>query len=342
VGSPSHQVDANILRDWETTVLKCKDQPADFNVKKDAIPDAKVDEEAERKWLTEMERVEASVFAGKQLNRAKPTSNRDIAQEFNRVDRRKDKNTTVMVDGFAISKESMNCKQWEAVPTIGDKNPIFAEQKRAKKAPVEPQSHCQVCIDGGELVCCQLCPRAYHLKCLDKPFQAKAKSWQFNCPQHECADCSQKTTDAGGMLYRCRWCERAYCEDCLDFDETTLIGDNLMEYEVLNYPEMAQAFYIQCGGCTRNFEESPGNKKLCEHVAEQARLEHERKFGADREMSTAPGSLTDATTVETTGANTPIVIDEDDVVITGSSTKKRKMNGSADGKATKRGKIDVA
>ncbi|EPE34947.1 P-loop containing nucleoside triphosphate hydrolase [Glarea lozoyensis ATCC 20868] len=341
ISRPEIDVSEMLSWDWETTVLKCKDQPADVNVQRDAIPDKKVDEEAERKWLTEMERVESSVFAGKQLVRGKISSNRDIAEEFNRADRRKDKNTTVMVDGFAISKESMNCKQWEAVPTIGDKNPIYKEQKRAKKAPVEPQSHCQVCIDGGELICCQLCPRAYHMKCLDKSFQTKAKGWQFNCPQHECAECAQKTTDAGGMLYRCRWCERAYCEDCLDFDEATLIGDNLIEYEVLNYPEMAQAFYIQCGGCTQNFKESPGNKELCDHVAEQARLEHDRKFGADRDISTAPESLTDATTVETTGANTPIVIDDDEEILL-IPTKKRKMNVQNSGVPVKRGKTDVA
>ena len=60
----------------------CKDKPVDVNVKKDAIPNAKVDEEAERKWLSEMERVEASIFEGKKLAKLAKGTNRDIAAEY--------------------------------------------------------------------------------------------------------------------------------------------------------------------------------------------------------------------------------------------------------------------
>jgi SWI/SNF-related matrix-associated actin-dependent regulator of chromatin subfamily A member 5 len=327
------------------TVAKCKDQPADVSVKKDTVVDAKLDEEEERRWLTEMERVEASVFDGKKLTkRAKGTSNKDIAQEFlDRADRRVGKNTTVMQDGFAISKESMNCGEWEAVPTLAGKDPRLADQKREKKAAVEPQSHCQVCMDGGELHCCQLCPRAYHFHCLDRDFQAKTKGWQFNCPQHECHDCSQKTTDAGGMLYRCRWCEKAYCEDCLDWDQTTLIGNNLLEYELLAYPEMVQAFYIQCSACTTNFAEHPGDKKLCDDLAAGFQLDHDKLYGerADREMSTRAGSLTDATTIETPGAQTPIVIDDDDEEPEPSSRKRKAKASTRTSRSFKREKLEV-
>ena len=67
--TPRPEIDVSEILswDWETTVAKCKDQPVDINVKKDAVVNAKVDEEEERKWLTEMERVEASVFDGKKL-----------------------------------------------------------------------------------------------------------------------------------------------------------------------------------------------------------------------------------------------------------------------------------
>ncbi len=336
-----HLQTANFIRDWETTVAKCKDKPADINVKKDAIPDAKVDEEAERKWLSEMERVEASVFEGKKLAKmAKGASNRDIAQEFfNKEERRVGKNTTVMVDGFAISKESMNCEQWVAVPTMAGKDPRLAERKRKKKPAVEPQSHCQVCIDGGELHCCQLCPRAYHFKCLDPEYRSKAKSWQFNCPQHRCFDCHQGTQDAGGMLYRCRWCERAYCEDCMDFDKTTLIGNTLQEYELLNFPDMTQAFYIQCSVCTDHFKEHPKDFKLCSDLAEGIRLEYESRFGAlSRETSTRAGSMTDATTVETTGVNTPMVLDEYEHIDPPPSRKRKiQLSLSSSSKRSKTG-----
>ena len=297
-------------------------------MKKDAIPDAKVDEEAEKKWLSEMEKVEASVFEGKILARGAKAmdSFRDIAKEWDKSDRRIGKNTTVMVDGFAISKESMNCAQWEAVPTMAGKDPRLAEPKREKKPKPEPQSHCQVCLDGGELHCCQLCPRAYHFDCLDPEFQSKAMGWQFNCPQHQCYDCEQKTSEVGGMLYRCRWCERAYCEDCLDWDKTTLLGNNLLEYELLRYPEVIQAFYIECPACADHFVENAEDKKLCENLAEEFRIEHEITFGyGEGAICTRAGSLTDAATIETPGVNTPIVID-DGYLETGTKYKKRKQH----------------
>jgi SWI/SNF-related matrix-associated actin-dependent regulator of chromatin subfamily A member 5 len=338
VSRPEINVSEMLSWDWETTVAKCKDQPADISVKKDIVQDAKLDEEEEKKWLTEMERVESSIFDGKKLAK-RTASNKDIAQEFlDHSSRRVGKNTTVMVDGFAISKESMNCGEWEAVPTMAGKDPRLSEPKREKKAPIEHQSHCQVCLDGGDLHLCQLCPRSYHIECLDPEAQAKALSWQFNCPQHECHDCTQKTTDAGGMLYRCRWCERAYCEDCLDFDETTLVGDNLLEYELLDYPEVVQAFYIECPKCAEHFAESPGNKKLCDDLAEGWRLEHETVFGYaeivnEQGRSTRAGSLTDATTVETPGVETPESEDDDDdesIEVEHPSDKKRKINAAGD------------
>lgn len=286
-----------------------------------------------------MERVESSVFDGKKLaKKSQYKTNKEIASElYNRSDRRIGKNTTVMVDGFSISKESMNCGDWEAVPTLAGKDPRLAEPKRLKKASIEHQGHCQVCFNGGEIHLCQLCPRAYHFQCLDREFQAKAKGWAFNCPQHECRDCLQKTTDAGGMLYRCRWCEGAYCEDCMDFEKAIMIGDNLVEYENLGYGEQTQAFYVQCPSCTDHFAENSNDKKVCDDFARDAKLEHDALFRGVVEMSRA-GSLTDATTIETPGVNTPIVIEDDDFQIISSKKRKRKSNVSS---AQKREKLTL-
>lgn len=352
ISRPEIDVKEMLSWDWATTVAKCKDQPADINVKRDAIPDAKVDEEAEAKWLGEMEKVEAHVFEGKKLARAAgngkaSSSNRDIALEYNRADRRIGKNTTVMVDGFAISKESMNCGDWEAVPTFAGKNPRLAEPKRAKKAPINPQSHCQVCLDGGDLHLCQICPRAYHFNCLNREFQSKAKGWQFNCPQHECADCEQKTTDAGGMLYRCRWCERAFCEDCLDFEKTSLIGENTKEYEMLGYAEQSNAFYVQCHKCTEHFDESPEDKTIVDVLTADIDTEYERAVTAaaleeslevDTQVTTSftsrAGSLSDGTTIETPGVLTPAAID-DYLAPTANGKPKRKAAIAAVGSIKK-------
>ncbi|CZR64496.1 uncharacterized protein PAC_14394 [Phialocephala subalpina] len=347
ISRPEVDVNEMLNWDWETTVAKCKDNPADMAVKQDAVPDAKIDEEAERKWLSEMERVEASVFEGKKLAKStKNASNKDIAQEFfNRADRRIGKNTTVMVDGYAISKESMNCAWGEAIPTMAGKDPRLAEPKRAKKSAVEPQGHCQVCLDGGELQCCKLCPRAYHYECLSENYQSKAKGWSFNCPQHRCFDCEQGTSEAGGMLYRCRWCERAYCEDCLDMENTTLIGNSLMEYELLGYPEMQQAFYVKCADCTAHHLEHPEDLVKCGDMAEGIRLAYEDKFGPDsREMSTSTrfGSMTDATTVETTEANTPAAFENDEIEIAASRKRKTHLDShNSTPRSSKKSRVSV-
>jgi SWI/SNF-related matrix-associated actin-dependent regulator of chromatin subfamily A member 5 len=326
LSKPEIDVNEMLSWDWETTVTKCKDQPADINVKKDAIPDAIVDQEAEKKWLSEMEKVESYIFEGKKFERSNgrgAASTKDIASEWNRADRRIGKNTTVMVDGFAINKESMQCKDWEAVPTMAGKDPRLAEPKRAKKPEINSQSHCQVCLDGGELHICKMCPRSYHYECLDRDFKAKTNAWQFVCPQHQCNDCEQKTTDAGGMLYRCRWCERAFCEDCLEWDKIQLIGETLIEYELLNFPAVPQAFYIQCHACTDHFVENPADQAVCVRMASEMEKEYERAFGTSDSASQV-GSLTDAATIETTGASTPIVIDDDFELL---PSRKRKLEG---------------
>ncbi len=211
------EVDATEMLSWDlnTVIEKCKDRPSDPQNAEQATS-----EEDESKWLSTMERVECAVFDGKRYHKelgAKGAPDLEISRE----ERRKNKNTTVMVDGFAISKQSMQCADWEAVPTLAGKDPRLADVKREKKAEVVNQEasspdvfykkimadspqHCQVCWDGGELICCSGCPRTYHRHCLDSKSQAQAKNLKirFFCSQHECVDCGKKTTDAGGLIYR--------------------------------------------------------------------------------------------------------------------------------------------
>ena len=154
---------------------------------------------------------------------------------------------------------------------------------------------------------------------MDKDAKARSKSKiNFSCPQHECHDCAQKTSDAGGMLFRCRWCERSFCEDCLDWDKTKLLGDNLKEYELLGFPAIDQAWYIKCPNCTEDHINSSDDLALCEGAAKEIDEQYE-KFLAERASAAAEEdqrrkslnivsldeSLTDATTVETSGATTP-------------------------------------
>ena len=167
------------------------------------------------------------------------------------------------------------------------------------------------------MVLCSGCPRSYHYQCLDKEFKAAARSkMQFHCPQHQCVDCQQKTGDAGGMIYRCRWCERGYCEDCLEFDKTILLGENLKEYEVLGYPAVVQAFYMNCPTCKDHLEQDEDARVFCQNLAkeydEHCQAMVESKVAATAvEAKKAIGtpsraeSLTDATTLDESGISTP-------------------------------------
>lgn len=60
----------------------------------------------------------------------------------------------------------------------------------------------QVCWDGGELVCCDVCPAAYHAECLGQdPTHLEAKQ-HWACPHHACGACGRGPAAAGGLLFR--------------------------------------------------------------------------------------------------------------------------------------------
>lgn len=144
----------------------------------------------------------------------------------------------------------------------------------------------------------------------------------FNCPQHQCADCEQKTTDAGGMIFRCRWCERGYCEDCLDWEKTSLIGENLIEFELLGFPSVTQAFFIICPCCNDQHSEDIASRQFCENHAAQYESEYReilkeqglaviaaetRKTAVN--VPSRAESLTDATTLGESSVSTPLTVE---------------------------------
>ena len=44
---------------------------------------------------------------------------------------------------------------------------------------------CRVCKDGGELLCCDLCPSAYHTHCLNPPVTG-VPDGEWHCPRCSC------------------------------------------------------------------------------------------------------------------------------------------------------------
>ncbi|KAF2645967.1 ISWI chromatin-remodeling complex ATPase ISW2 [Massarina eburnea CBS 473.64] len=262
------EIDVTDMLSWdlETMIEKCRDKPTDPQENPDA-PNADFDEE---KWLSVMEKVESAVLDGKRYQRQldkdeQPTDN-ILPETISRGDRRKNKNVTVMMGGFAINKESLNCADWEAVPTMAGKDPRLADVKREARREHAHEDHCLGCFDGadyGDLVGCKSCPRSYHFDCLDAEFQAKVQGFGgFFCPQHFCYECGKRTTDAGGLIYRCRWCPRGFCEDCLATNSTEeLIGDDLPEFQMMGEEPMASGFYIKCPECVQAIAENKDRKE---------------------------------------------------------------------------------
>ena len=283
---PEIDVKEMVSWDLETMMAKCRDNPADLT---ETATHSEADED---KWLSTMERVECAVFEGKHHQRqldttwkANTSAANILPDTITREDRRKGKNTTVMVDGFAINKESMDCADWEAVPTYAGKDPRLAEPAREKRRQFGHEDHCLSCFDdadAGHMVECKGCPRAYHIDCLDPKYKAKVKGFSgLQCPQHNCVECGKSTSDAGGLMFRCRWCPQGFCEDCLDWDKTELIGENLPEFEVMGEDSTTGGFYIKCPTCV---DESEEQKAWVENKEKEYKNQHDSWLQEREEM----------------------------------------------------------
>ncbi|KAL9597302.1 MAG: hypothetical protein Q9219_005226 [cf. Caloplaca sp. 3 TL-2023] len=163
---PELDVNEMLQWDWSTMLQNCSNMSANAMVTKDIGVDATKDEEEERQWLEEIEHVQSRVFQGRKYSREKDDYS-TIAKEWSsRADRRVGKETTVMVNGYAVSKESMACGDWEAVPTKAGKDPRLAEVKREKKPSVINQEQ-KTSDAGGMIFRCRWCQKGYCEDCLD-------------------------------------------------------------------------------------------------------------------------------------------------------------------------------
>jgi SWI/SNF-related matrix-associated actin-dependent regulator of chromatin subfamily A member 5 len=159
---------------------------------------------AETELLKDAERIRTKLFEGKELVR----SERETTDDWtNLTTKRARTERTVLIDGFAISKESLSCRQWEAFPTFSAN---FVAPPKRKRAQFEHQDWCQDCREGGELVLCHGCPRVFHAQCVGLTKKEMERVLQFYCPQHRCCGCGRSTTEAGGMLFRCQTCADSF------------------------------------------------------------------------------------------------------------------------------------
>ncbi|XP_070491390.1 LOW QUALITY PROTEIN: chromodomain-helicase-DNA-binding protein Mi-2 homolog [Chironomus tepperi] len=114
----------------------------------------------------------------------------------------------------------------KAKTKIGNKS----KKKKSKKAnfqddDIEHQDYCEACQQGGEIILCDTCPKAYHLVCLD-PELEEAPEGKWSCPTCEAEGPVEQDDDEhqefcrlckdGGELLCCDSCPSAYHTFCLD------------------------------------------------------------------------------------------------------------------------------
>ena len=113
---------------------------------------------------------------------------------------------------------------------------------------------CHLCKVGGDMVCCNWCPRSYHLGCVGRSEMPKG---YYSCPQHACRDCGRKAGDAGGLLFRCAVCPCSYCEDHVPSEHNAGRKDlpfGCPELEEIGYRQPQSAYYITCSySCSKYY-----------------------------------------------------------------------------------------
>lgn len=95
----------------------------------------------------------------------------------------------------------------------------------------EHQDYCEVCQQGGEIILCDTCPKAYHLVCLD-PELEEAPEGKWSCPTCE-ADGPVEQDDEDEHQEFCRVCkdggELLCCDSCISAYHTFCLNPPLSE-----------------------------------------------------------------------------------------------------------------
>ncbi|KAK4311657.1 hypothetical protein Pmani_016856 [Petrolisthes manimaculis] len=140
--------------------------------------------------------------------------------------------------------EDMNKAEDEAEAATGSKkskkSKLGSKSKRRKRMKAKDedgyetdhqstpnQDYCEVCQQGGEIILCDTCPKAYHLVCLE-PELEEAPEGKWSCPTCEaegvkdedehmeyCKVCKVGKEQDGGELLCCDSCVNAYHTYCL-------------------------------------------------------------------------------------------------------------------------------
>ena len=200
----------------------------------------------------------------------KNTSLKEIAKEFqNNIlsGKRNRKTTTMQVDGghglgMVTVLKSNNYDLQSGEPSVNAKESRLTQAQlqggKRSRGQVAGRDYghsytCQGCWDGGQIVCCDLCPVSVHPECIGYTMEEIGRTARWSCPHHSCYECGRKSAAVGGLLFRCECCTRAYCEDHLP-QGAEIIG-KCKRFEALGQIHPAQACFIRCDADCQKFGE---------------------------------------------------------------------------------------
>ncbi|CAH0765490.1 unnamed protein product [Bemisia tabaci] len=132
-----------------------------------------------------------------------------------------------------VTKDDEETPKKKAKTKIGSKSKKKKKTKTTSKFPAgegedgyetDHQDYCEVCQQGGEIILCDTCPRAYHLVCLDPELEDTPEG-KWSCPHCEGEGAQEQDDDQhqefcrvckdGGELLCCDSCPSAYHTFCL-------------------------------------------------------------------------------------------------------------------------------
>ncbi|KAG1680939.1 hypothetical protein FOA52_009898 [Chlamydomonas sp. UWO 241] len=174
----------------------------------------------------------------KKLRELQSKGIRDIARDWVSTKRER-KQTTTMIEVAGVGQGGISVAHRAARK---GKAPVSARQIAGRD--YGHMDFCQVCWDGGNLLCCDYCPASMHPQCIDMTMADAAAVKKWACPQHSCATCGRNTAAAGGLLFRCEACPNAFCEDCLP-EEHEMVGE-CDHFKALGQVHPKQACFILC------------------------------------------------------------------------------------------------
>ena len=133
----------------------------------------------------------------------------------------KEAETAMADDDVQITAEKAAKKpKGKAKMKIGNKFKKKGQKKKKDFASeeAEHQEYCDVCQQGGEIILCDTCPKAYHLCCLD-PELDEAPEGKWSCPHCEKnGPANHEEDDDDEHMEFCRSCkeggELLCCDSC--------------------------------------------------------------------------------------------------------------------------------